>query len=298
MIATAFIQHLPKLSLHERCLLHELAGYDCGTLNASRVADLIGRRYREDWNAGEIYDQAAAEVEWLDKNGGGIIPFSSREYPELLREIYDPPFALCYRGRRPYSNAPYAALVGTRRPNGRGARSAYELARELARFNVSVVSGLARGIDRQAHEGCIDGGGVTVAVLGSGVSEVGPASSRPTAERLIASGGALFSEYSVFTQPRRYHFPMRNRIISGMSRCCVIVQAPRRSGALITADYALEQGREVFVHADCFQTGVGDGGFALHEDGARAINSAGELMEEWKSQWEYLPRALPEEQLP
>ncbi len=91
MIATAFIQHLPKLSLHERCLLHELAGYDCGTLNASRVADLIGRRYREDWNAGEIYDQAAAEVEWLDKNGGGIIPFSSREYPELLREIYDPP---------------------------------------------------------------------------------------------------------------------------------------------------------------------------------------------------------------
>lgn len=285
MIATAFIQHLPRLSLRERCLLHEAAGHDCANLNARRVADLIGRGYKENWIAGEIYDKAAAELEWLDKNGGGIIPFTSDHYPELLREIYDPPFALCYRGRRPASGMPYVAMVGTRRPNGRGARSAYELARELAMVNISVVSGLARGVDRQAHEGCIDGGGHTVAVLGSGVSEVGPASSRPTAEKLIASGGAVFSEYSVFTQPRRYHFPMRNRIISGMSRCCVIVQAPRRSGALITADYALEQGREVFVHADCLQKGVGDGGHALHEDGARGIRSAEELLEGWDQQW-------------
>jgi len=298
VIATAFIQHLPRLSLRERCLLHEAVGHDCANLNACGVSDLIGRRYEANWIAAEVYDQASEELEWLEKNGGGIIPFTSDQYPELLREIYDPPFALCYRGRRPASRRPYVAMVGTRRPNGRGSRSAYELARELAKFNISVVSGLARGVDRQAHEGCIDGGGHTVAVLGSGVSEVGPASSRPTAEKLLASGGAIFSEYSVFTQPRRYHFPMRNRIISGMSRCCVIVQAPKRSGALITADYALEQGREVFVHADCLQKGVGDGGHALQEDGARGINSAAELIEGWNQQWGFSQETLQKERVP
>ncbi|WP_319561884.1 DNA-processing protein DprA [Marispirochaeta sp.] len=297
MIGTAFIQHVPKLSLQERCMLHELAGHDCRDLTVSRVADLLGRRCSENWNSDELYDKAAAEAEWLGRNGGGIIPFTSAEYPALLREIYDPPFALCYRGRKPPAAAPYVALVGTRKPNGRGARSAYELAKELAQGSVPVVSGLARGIDRQAHEGAIAGGGITVAVLGSGVAEVGPASSRPTAEKLLSSGGAIFSEYTVFTAPRRYHFPMRNRIISGMSRCCVILQAPRRSGALITAEYALEQGRDVFVHSACFQKGVGDGGYALYEDGARGITRADELLEGWNAQWGYSPQAVRKEQL-
>jgi DNA processing protein len=285
MTGALYLRRLPGLTLRERCLLLEICGHDCTELSPARVGELLGHPARTRWDAPALLDETYRELEWLSSHQGGVMALTETCYPELLREIYDPPFALCYRGAPPDPKAPFVAVVGTRRPNGRGARSAYMLGEELGRAGIPVVSGLARGIDRQAHEGNAAAGAPTVAVLGSGLNEAGPVSSRPAAELLLAAGGALLSEYPVFEPPRRFYFPQRNRIISGMSRSTVIVQAPLKSGALITADYALEQGRDVLVHRDCLQPGVGEGGLSLVESGARSVVSAADVMQDWGAQW-------------
>ena len=132
---------------------------------------------------------------------------------------------------------------------GAGRRAAFEVGFQAARRGATVVSGLARGVDTEAHRGCVAAGGRTVAVLGTGVDMIYPASSASVARALIAADGLLLSEFPLGTPPRRHHFPSRNRIISGLSTTLVVIQAPAESGALITADHALDQGREVVVHA-------------------------------------------------
>ena len=286
MTAAAFIQRLPRLSLKERCLLFEMLGDNLNETSCSIIEDILGRKYSPGEKFRSLFEDVCRETEWLCSHGGGIAAYPEYTYPRLLREIYDPPFALYFRGVMPDTKEDFVAVVGTRRPNGRGARSAFELGESLGRAGITVVSGLARGIDRQAHAGNVAGGSSSLAVLGSGIAEVGPASSRPVAERLLATGGALVSEYPVFSHAMRHHFPMRNRIISGMSRCTVVVQAPRRSGALITADYALDQGREVMVHADCLQPGVGEGCRTLAEEGARQVRYAEDILQDWCGVWE------------
>ncbi len=137
------------------------------------------------------------------------------------------------------------------------------------------MSGLARGIDREAHEGCVEAGGRSVAVLGNGIDLVYPASSRPTAMALLARGGAILSEYPPGVPPLQYHFPARNRIISGLCRAVVVVQAPERSGALITAEYALDQGRDLWVHAAGLQGSAGAGTRRLADSGAPCDSRSG-----------------------
>ena len=204
--------------------------------------------------------------------------YGSRRYPPLLTAIHDPPFLLYYRGHHPelLASADHLSVVGTRRPSGAGRRAAFEVGFQAARRGATVVSGLARGVDAEAHRGCVAAGGRTVAVLGTGVDTIYPASSASVARSLIAADGLLLSEYPLGTQPRRHHFPSRNRIISGLSTTLVVVQAPEGSGALITADHALDQGREVVVHA----AGLGDaqcsaGSAALAADGAHVIETPG-----------------------
>ena len=220
---------------------------------------------------GRLLEAAQRERSRLTQLGGGCILYGSGRYPPLLTAIHDPPFLLYYRGHHPelLSSADHLSVVGTRRPSGAGRRAAFEVGFRAARRGATVVSGLARGVDAEAHRGCLAAGGRTVAVLGTGVDTIYPRSSESLARALIADGGVLLSEYRLGTQPRRYHFPSRNRIISGLATTLVVIQAPAGSGALITVDHALDQGRDVLVHP----AGLGDavcsaGSAALAADGA------------------------------
>lgn len=199
------------------------------------------------------------------------------DYPSQLREIYDPPVALYWRGGLPPSSRPTVAVVGTRHPSGFARRAAFRLGFQLGEAGVLTVSGLARGIDSEAHWGAVQAGGPTVGVLGSSVDEVYPESSKPLARKLLAAGGSLVSEYPPGVQARAQHFPARNRLISGLSRAVVVVQAPQRSGALITADYALEQGRELLVHAAGLDGQAGAGTRRLRDEGATVLASPADI---------------------
>jgi DNA processing protein len=202
-------------------------------------------------------------------------------YPPLLREIFDPPAALYVRGALPNPERPAVALVGTRSPSSAACRQALRLGREFARRGITVVSGLALGIDALAHRGCLEGGGSTVAVLGSSVDEVYPASNRDLARRILENGGSLVSEYPCGTKPRRWFFPQRNRIISGFTRGTVIVEAPASSGALYTGQFALEQGRDLFVASSGVSSPLGEGTRRLAAEGCRVISAAAEVLIEW-----------------
>jgi DNA processing protein len=171
-----------------------------------------------------------------------------RGYPPLLAQLHDPPARLWLRGDSADVLArPAVAVVGARSCSGYGAQVARTLARELAATGLVVVSGLARGIDGEAHRGALDAGGATVAVLGCGVDRDYPARHAELARRLVEAGGLVVSEYEPGVEPAPWRFPARNRIIAGLALATVVVEARERSGALITADFALELGREVFA---------------------------------------------------
>lgn len=168
-----------------------------------------------------------------------------KQYPGKLRQIPDPPEGIYVKGRLPDPARPSAAIVGARLCSNYGKKQAYEIARFLAGYGVQIISGLARGVDGHAHEGALAGGGQTFAVLGCGLDICYPAEHRNLAERIIGQQGGILSEYPVCTPPRPLHFPQRNRIISGLADLVVIVEAKEKSGSLITADCALEQGKNV-----------------------------------------------------
>lgn len=249
------------------------------SLTISDLSQVIGRSLRtQGWNPQRLLSAAARDMRVLDARGMGTILRSDPSYPWLLREIYDPPFLLYYRGTLPEADAPIVSMVGTRHPSRTGTLAADQLGREAAQNGATVVSGFALGIDTAAHYGCVSAGGPSVAVLGCGIDTIYPAVNKQLAARLLSSGGAFVSEYPPGSPPVRHHFPERNRIISGLSPALVVVEAPAHSGALITADYALEQGRDVFVHAGCTQGEYGAGTRALLEDGAIGISGFREVL--------------------
>lgn len=202
------------------------------------------------------------------RNGIEIITFFDDIYPSLLKEIYDPPVVLYLKGSAEKLALPSISVVGTRTATGKALRAAFETAFYLSSNNIAVVSGLAIGIDNEAHKGSVSAGGPTIAVMGCGLDKIYPVSNRKTAVEILESGGILISEYPPGVLPLKYHFPERNRIISGLSAASVIIQAPKKSGALITADYALDHGRDVFVHEAGLSSPFGDGGMALAGEGA------------------------------
>ena len=251
-------------------------------LRRNDLEELIGRRLvRGAWEPAAAVEAARADSDYLSDRGIRTITYMNPEYPPQLREIYDPPYLLFVRGRLPGNDLPQVAVVGTRKPTGIARETAFRLGAGFARAGVPVVSGLARGIDSEAHRGAVAAGGVTVAVLGCGIDEVYPKENKRLASGILETGGALLSEYPPGMPPLKYNFPERNRIISGLSRAVVLVQAPVRSGALITADYALEQGRDLVVAAGCSDGPPGLGSRELAESGAVCIRSAEEVLEEW-----------------
>jgi len=234
-----------------------------------------------DFDPGRLLRAAENDLKYLTQAGIAYTFYWNDGYPPLLREIYDPPFVLFYRGCLPDPEIPLLAIVGTRRPTAGGQRSAFALADDVVAAGVPVISGLARGIDSAAHEGAVAGGGMTVAVLGSGIDRIYPLSNRRLAESILASGGCIASEYAPGVPPLRYHFPARNRIISGLARGTVVVEAPAGSGALITADFCLEQGRDLYVHRAGISGPNAAGCASLADQGARTIETAAEILDEW-----------------
>ncbi|GHV17476.1 DNA processing protein DprA [Spirochaetia bacterium] len=235
----------------------------------------------QDWTMDELRAQAEQDAALAQRSGIAWVSCVSAEYPPLLRELYDPPALLFYRGPLPNPELPLAAVVGTRKPSGNAAIQAYDICRELGRHGVPVVSGLALGIDAMAHRGNLEGGGATVAVLGSGLDQIYPSSNRFLARRILENGGTLVSEYGPGVGPMKWHFPARNRIISGLSRGTLVVEAPASSGALITAQFALEQGRDLWVARAGLALPWGEGTVKLAADGGKVIASAAAILEEW-----------------
>jgi DNA processing protein len=211
--------------------------------------------------------------------GLAVVASPASGYPERLRQIPDPPIVLWTRGCAEILDAPAVAIVGSRSATPTGISVAARLGRELADAGLVVVSGLARGVDAAAHRGALDGSGRTIAVLGSGADVIYPPEHASLA-RQILERGAIVSELAPGTPPRAGHFPLRNRIISGLARAVVVVEASEKSGSLITAKAALEQGRDVLAVPGNVISGRHRGCHALIKDGARLVETVDDVLEE------------------
>jgi DNA processing protein len=221
----------------------------------------------------------ACEVR-LRAEAAGIraLPWNDPRFPTLLNAISDCPPVLWYRGELSALDAPAVAIVGSRAATSVSIDTAARLARDLAARGITVVSGLARGVDSAAHRGALTAGR-TIAVLGSGLDHVYPPEHGPLAIE-IAQAGIVFSEHPPGTAPLPHHFPLRNRLISGLSLAVVVIEAHEKSGSLITAGCALEQGREVMAVPGNVLSGRNRGGHALLKDGAKIVETADDIVEE------------------
>lgn len=215
----------------------------------------------------------------LDRCGARTVVWDDPEYPPQLRTIHDPPLLLYVRGGRLPEAERAVAIVGARRCTDLGRELARAMGEGLSAAGVTVVSGAARGIDAASHEGALDGGGPTVAVLGGGIDGSGPAASRQLLER-IRRHGAVVSEYPPGVPPRGFRFPARNRIVAGLCRAAVVVEGERRSGSLITGSHALEFGREVFAVPAALNNPLSVAPLMLIREGATMIRGAQDLLEE------------------
>ena len=220
-----------------------------------------------------------SEMARLEKAGVKVITSQSDDYPLHLRNIYHPPPVLYLRGSLARSDEWAVAVVGTRRVTAYGKEAARRIAGELASAGVTVVSGMARGVDSAAHKAALDAGGRTIAVLGCGVDLAYPTENRRLMKRIIEQG-AVLSEYSLGTPPEARNFPPRNRVISGLSLGVVVVEAGKRSGALITADFAVEQGRDVFAVPGNMFNSASQGCNRLIQQGAKLVLNVEDILEE------------------
>lgn len=220
------------------------------------------------------------------------IHLGNSDYPPLLAEIPDPPKCLWVRGDRRALAGLAVAVIGARTASHQGLVAAREIAADLARSGVVVVSGLARGVDSAAHQGALDSSGFTIAVLGTGIDRVYPAENANLAEQ-IAAKGLLITEFPLGAAPEDWHFPRRNRIISGLSKAVVVVEAREQSGSLITARLAADQGRDVMAVPGTIVGGINRGANALLRDGAKLVESAVDILQELGIQHPGLARRSP-----
>jgi DNA processing protein len=218
------------------------------------------------------------DLAWAEQPGHGVLTLADTAYPCQLRELSDAPPVLFVRGELDLLRSPQVAIVGSRRPTETGREIAYEFAKTIAAGGLTIASGMAYGIDAAAHLGALAVMGKTIAVLGNGLDRTYPARHGKLAKR-IADGGALVSEFPIGTPPLAAHFPYRNRIISGLSLGVVVVEAGQRSGSLISARLAADQGREVFAVPGSIFNPFARGCHALIRDGAMLVESAIEVLE-------------------
>lgn len=233
-------------------------------------------------------------LEWSRQPGNALLYLEGPGYPELLAAIPDPPPILYIKGKAGALSAAMLAMVGSRNPSPGGRRLARRIAGGMCARGFAIASGMALGIDAESHRGALEAGGTTVAVLGTGVDGIYPGRNRKLG-REIAAQGALVSEFPLGTPPHPWHFPMRNRIISGLSRGVLVVEAASRSGSLITAHYALEQGREVFAVPGSIDNPMTRGCHLLLKSGAKLVEKVDDILEEFGLEGTAAPAVEPDE---
>jgi DNA processing protein len=221
------------------------------------------------------------ELKKIKKCNARIITYKDASYPDFLKEIPSAPVLLYVKGKDISLNRVCIAIVGSRNPTYYGIKSAEKIAFGLARRGIGVVSGLARGIDSAAHRGCLLGKGYTIAVMGTGIDKIYPATNKRLSEQIM-EGGCLVSEFTMGSPPEPKNFPIRNRIISGLSRGIVVVEATKRSGSLITASFAIDQGREVFAVPGSIDSFKSMGTHLLIKQGAKLIENADDIIDEFE----------------
>ena len=217
-----------------------------------------------------------AALRWLDEDTHNLVTHGTDEYPEMLSQLRGAPLLLFVNGDIDALHLPSLAIIGSRNPTRGGVRNTVEFSRHLAKSGYAIVSGLAQGIDTAAHRGALDVGGRTVAFLGHGIDRVYPVQNHDLAHK-IATTGALVTEYPLGAPPDKRHFPERNRLISGLSLGTLVIEAARRSGSLITARLAAEQGREVFALPGSIHNPLARGCHELIRQGAKLVETAADI---------------------
>ena len=225
-------------------------------------------------------DQVDKELQSAERVGARLVPWDDKEYPPVLKQIYDPPPLLYVLGALTPQDQKAVAVVGSRYPTTYGEMFAERMAMGLSQRGVTVVSGLARGVDSAAHRGALAAGGRTIGVLGCGIDLIYPPENKNLFTEVEAKG-AVISEFPLGTPPEKDHFPIRNRVISGMSLGVVVVEATLRSGSLITARFALDQGRDVFAAPGNADSARSAGTNRLIREGAKLVTRAEDVLEEF-----------------
>lgn len=285
--------------------LHEVEGIGWKSIDKIRRAGLLSEKAfycsAEDWEKLGLNEKTSIQlassftVEWIEKRrtlmeerAVRMITVFDAEYPNLLKETALPPWVLYYRGHLEWLSTPGLAMVGTRVPTAYGRKVGEALARELSEAGLTVISGLARGIDSVCHEAALRSGGGTIAVVATGLDRVYPPENREL-EQWISRDGLVLTEYPIGTKSHPGLFPQRNRIIAGLSLGTVVVEADSRSGSLITADAALEAGRDVFAVPGPITSPKSRGALDLIKQGAKLVTSGLDIIEEYTT---FLPKEV------
>lgn len=252
--------------------------------SVANLARIVGEPVARSIAAGPQKELLSRSMKWIARPGHWVVTLADEDYPSLLLNISDPPPILYGIGNRGLLNVPALAVVGSRNATPGGISTAQAFAQALSDAGLSIVSGLAQGIDAAGHRGGLAGASGSVAVVGNGLDIVYPAANRNLAQEL-AEKGAMVSEFPIGTPPLKNNFPRRNRLISGLSRGCLVVEATLRSGSLITARFSAEQGREVFALPGSIHSPLSKGCHALIKQGAKLVETAQDVLEElgWAS---------------
>ncbi|MCP4407229.1 MAG: DNA-protecting protein DprA [Gammaproteobacteria bacterium] len=288
------LSHVPGIGPATFGTLVQTFGSAAAVLSASREelrsAGLSSARLEGVLNP--LHEGVERDLRWAEQPGHTILTRHDQAYPQRLREITHPPAVLYVNGNPSHLADPQLAIVGSRNPTPIGQETARTFAAYIASTGLIVTSGLALGIDAIGHQGALDAGGISIAVAGTGLDRIYPARHRKLAHRIVEQG-AIVSEFPIGTAPRAEHFPRRNRIISGLSLGTLIVEATRRSGSLITARYAMEQGREIFAIPGSIHNPMARGCNKLIKEGAKLVEVGADILEELSSIIDLKPAAIP-----
>ena len=273
MGATRILRAMSRMKAPADLLHMPLTELECAGLPA------VAAQFVHD---GKALAAAEAEMERVATQGAGLLTHDCEDYPQRLREIYDPPPVLWFRGETALLSLPGIAVVGTRHPSPYGAGMAQMLSRDLASRGIVILSGMARGVDTEAHKGALDAKGKTVAVWGTGIDVIYPKENKRLAEQILAGGGCVITEFASGSFPAPPNFPLRNRVLSGMSVGVLVIEAAEHSGTRITARCAMEQNRDVYAVPGNVTNKNAWGPNTLIKQGAK-------LTATWEDVWEDLP---------
>lgn len=251
-------------------------------LSDDEVTSILGKRFKrfEELRRASTLEVSEEEMKYLRKENIEPLTLGDKKYPSSLKNIYDPPPILFCKGTLFEGDDNAIAIVGARKCSAYGVKMAEEVAFKLASRGVTVVSGLARGIDTAAHRGAVKAGGRTIAVMGSGFRNIYPPENKDLLDK-VADSGAVITEFTSKTPPNRENFPRRNRIVSGLAKGVVVIEAATRSGALITADFALDEGKDVFALPGRADQASCAGSNRLIQSGAKLVMSASDILDEY-----------------